>query len=126
LLKGGEGGIGGWKWRLLEDRSGDQQPAVGYRNPLKMRTKDSVVLGTPKKEGRSRRALGAVEMQKWRKRPRSETSGATGKQGKRERGPEADHSVGGHQASSRDSKNECQNIVEKLTTAQAKEESTHS
>jgi hypothetical protein len=30
-----------------EDRSGDQRPAVMSRNPLKRRTKDDVVLGTP-------------------------------------------------------------------------------
>jgi hypothetical protein len=33
--------------RALEDRSGDQLPAVGYRNPLNGRTKDDV-RGTPK------------------------------------------------------------------------------
>jgi hypothetical protein len=32
----------------LEDRSGDQRPAGGYRNPLKRRIKDDVVRGTPK------------------------------------------------------------------------------
>jgi hypothetical protein len=36
----------------LEDRSGDQQQAVGYRNPRKRRTKD------PVKDGRSRRDVG--------------------------------------------------------------------
>jgi hypothetical protein len=34
----------------LEDRSGDQRPAVISRNPQKRRTKDDIVLGTP--EGR--------------------------------------------------------------------------
>jgi hypothetical protein len=33
--------------RALKDWSGDQQPAVEYWNPLKRRTKDSVVQGTP-------------------------------------------------------------------------------
>lgn len=32
----------------LEGRSGDQRPAGGYRNPLKRRTKDDDVRGTPK------------------------------------------------------------------------------
>jgi hypothetical protein len=32
----------------LNDRSGNQRPAVGCRNPLKMPTKDNVVRGTPK------------------------------------------------------------------------------
>jgi hypothetical protein len=32
----------------LEDRSGDQQPAAGYRDPLKRRTKDDDVRRTPK------------------------------------------------------------------------------
>jgi hypothetical protein len=31
-----------------EDRSGDQRPTVGYRNPQKRRIKDNVVQGTPR------------------------------------------------------------------------------
>jgi hypothetical protein len=32
----------------LKDCSGDQQQAVGYRNPLKRRTQDNDIRGTPK------------------------------------------------------------------------------
>lgn len=42
-----------------EDRSGDQQPAVGYRNPKKDQPKDQVVQGTPK--GRTFEMMGAAE-----------------------------------------------------------------
>jgi hypothetical protein len=34
--------------RAMEDRSGDQQLAVGYQNPWKRRIKGHVIQGTPK------------------------------------------------------------------------------
>jgi hypothetical protein len=63
----------------------------------------------------------------YHKGPRPETA-TTGKQRKREGGPETDYSAGGRQASGqvfrRVSRNECQDIVEEPATAQAKEETT--
>jgi hypothetical protein len=54
----------------------------------------------------------------------------TAKQWKCKQGPEIDYSAGGYEAnsqiSSQDLKNVYQDIVEKLATAQAKEEATHS
>jgi hypothetical protein len=43
--------------RIREDRSGDQRPTVGSRNPLKRRTNDNVVQGTLK-DRRSGRDVG--------------------------------------------------------------------
>lgn len=73
---------------------------------------------------------GAAEMQQWHKGTKPETATSNGKQGKCQRGPEADQRAEGIQASSRvfccQSKNECQDTVEVPANAQAKEDTSHS
>jgi hypothetical protein len=112
--------------RPPENRSGDQRPAAGCRNPLKVRRRTMLhaELMDVLEE-----MLGAAEMQQCHKGPRPETTATTGKQGKCEWGPETDRNIGGRQTSRRffrrGSKNVCQDIVEEPTTAQAKEGTTH-
>jgi hypothetical protein len=83
----------------------------------------------PLKDKRSRKTMDAAEIQQQCKGLRPETAAVTGKQGKCQQDPETAYGAGSCQASSQvfrqDYKNECQDVVEKLAAANAKEEATH-
>jgi hypothetical protein len=110
--------------RTLKDRSEDLQPAVGYRNPRKKRTKDDVVPGTP--EGRT---SGTAETQQRHKAPRPETIVTTEKQGKCRRGSETDPTAADCKTNSRvfhqTPKSQRKDIVDELATAQPKDDTAH-
>jgi hypothetical protein len=74
--------------------------------------------------------MNAAEIQQRRKGPRLKRAAMSRKNGTCCRGRQSGFRAGGRQARNRvfrqDSKNECQDIVEEPTTAQAKEETAHS